>query len=181
MTPPPTIHGSVAALDGKGVLIRGPSGCGKSSLLAALIAGAPPARLVADDRVVVQVERRRVVAAPPEALAGLLDLLDPGIQRMGRTPAGRRVLVRERQLDLLRSRRGAVRCPEAASCMRHRPACQSPARSLECALDAVPQRVVGHELPLRQRLACCRQYIISGGQPCLEGCAFIGVSVRAQH
>jgi len=86
MTPPPIIHGSVAALDGKGLLIRGPSGCGKSSLLAALIAGAPPARLVADDRVVVQVERGRVVAAPPVALAGLLEVRGAGLIRLPHVP-----------------------------------------------------------------------------------------------
>ena len=39
------------------------------------------------------------------ALGGLLDLLHPGIKRVRRTPAGRRVLVGEGELDLLRRRR----------------------------------------------------------------------------
>ena len=36
------------------------------------------------------------------ALGGLLDLLDPGIKRVRRTPAGRRILVGEGELDFLR-------------------------------------------------------------------------------
>src|SRR5262249_20629688 len=39
-------------------------------------------------------------------LGRLLDLLGPGIERMRRPPAGRRVLVREGELELLRLRQG---------------------------------------------------------------------------
>ena len=82
MPTPETIHASAAALGGRGILIRGTSGSGKSTLLAALIAGMPPARLVADDRVVLTVTAGGVFAAAPPALAGLLEIRGAGIVRL---------------------------------------------------------------------------------------------------
>ena len=49
------------------------------------------------------------------ALGGLLDLLDPGLQRVGRAPAGRRILVGEGELDFLRVRRAGPRNASAAA------------------------------------------------------------------
>jgi HPr kinase/phosphorylase len=71
------VHGTCIALDGEGVLLRGPSGSGKSDLALRLIDGG--ALLVADD----QTELRRlgdaVVASPPAAIAGRIELRGIGI------------------------------------------------------------------------------------------------------
>ncbi|MCX5477883.1 HPr kinase/phosphatase C-terminal domain-containing protein [Kaistia geumhonensis] len=79
----PTIHASAALVDGTGVLVRGPSGSGKSALVLALIlADSARNRLVADDRTVLAGEAGRLVASPPEALAGLIELRGYGILRL---------------------------------------------------------------------------------------------------
>ena len=65
------IHASCVAIDGVGVLLRGPSGSGKSDLTLRLIDGG--GALVADDRVDLRREGDRLVAAPPPALAGLVE------------------------------------------------------------------------------------------------------------
>ncbi|KAA0678926.1 HPr kinase/phosphorylase [Azospirillum brasilense] len=60
-----------------GVLLRGPSGSGKSDLALRMIdAGA---LLVADDRVELRVDRGRLMATAPAALAGLLEVRGVGI------------------------------------------------------------------------------------------------------
>jgi len=75
-----TIHASAVLADGRGVLVRGPSGSGKSSLvLALLIADRARSRLVADDRVRIAVEDGRLFAAPPQEIAGLLEVRGQGI------------------------------------------------------------------------------------------------------
>lgn len=80
-TPPPdTIHASAALFAGQGVLILGASGAGKSSLLLALIAAG--GTLVADDRVVLAADGDgRLLASPPESLAGLMEVRGVGIVR----------------------------------------------------------------------------------------------------
>lgn len=60
-----------------GVLLLGPSGAGKSDLTLRLIASG--ARLVADDRVLLQAIEGRLFARPPAALAGLLEVRGLGI------------------------------------------------------------------------------------------------------
>jgi serine kinase of HPr protein (carbohydrate metabolism regulator) len=75
-----TVHASVVALDGHGILIRGASGSGKSSLLLSLLDGSPAAAtLVADDRAHVTVEGDRILASVPEAIAGKLEIRGIGI------------------------------------------------------------------------------------------------------
>ena len=77
-----TVHASVALIGDRGVLIRGPSGSGKSSLLLALIADDPDRNaLVADDRVALSVANGRVIAAAPDAIAGMMELRGQGILR----------------------------------------------------------------------------------------------------
>jgi serine kinase of HPr protein (carbohydrate metabolism regulator) len=79
---PPTVHASVASVGGRGVLIRGASGSGKSSLLMALVISRDAgAVLVADDRAVVARDGDRVIASPPPALAGLMEIRGVGIVR----------------------------------------------------------------------------------------------------
>lgn len=60
-----------------GVLLRGPSGSGKSDLALRLIDQG--AVLVADDQVLLSREEDRIMARPPEILAGLLEVRGLGI------------------------------------------------------------------------------------------------------
>ncbi|QJP14869.1 serine kinase [Starkeya sp. ORNL1] len=84
---PASIHGSCVVVGETGVLIRGPSGAGKSELAFALILAGrsgviPPVRLVADDRVIVTVRDGRLLAAVPDAIAGLIEVRGIGIRRL---------------------------------------------------------------------------------------------------
>jgi serine kinase of HPr protein (carbohydrate metabolism regulator) len=81
----PTIHASCVLAGRSAVLIRGPSGSGKSRLAAALIdAGrngiAPPARLVADDRVNLFAAHGRLLAAAPESIKGKIEIRGLGVR-----------------------------------------------------------------------------------------------------
>jgi len=73
------------------MLIRGPAGSGKSRLVLNLIQAASNgmlvfARLVADDRVHVLAAHDRLIARPPTALAGLLEVRGLGIQQLQYEP-----------------------------------------------------------------------------------------------
>lgn len=74
------VHASAVARDGRAVLLRGPSGAGKSDLALRLIAAG--CVLVADDRVELRFESGRLLASPPTALAGLLEVRGLGIVRL---------------------------------------------------------------------------------------------------
>jgi serine kinase of HPr protein (carbohydrate metabolism regulator) len=81
---PATIHASAVLVGAHAVLIRGPSGSGKSRLALALIEAAHSgtlrfARLVADDRVYLEAAGGRLLAHPPEALAGLIEVRGAGL------------------------------------------------------------------------------------------------------
>ncbi|MGC8477483.1 MAG: HPr kinase/phosphorylase [Acetobacteraceae bacterium] len=69
------VHASCVARDGAGVLLLGPPGCGKSDLALRLLARG--FQLVADDQVLLTGNQ----AAPPPALAGLLEVRGLGIVR----------------------------------------------------------------------------------------------------
>ncbi len=71
-----TMHASAAARAGAGVLLLGPPGAGKSDLLLRLLHHG--FSLVADDQVVIEGHH----AAPPPALAGLLEVRGLGIVRL---------------------------------------------------------------------------------------------------
>jgi serine kinase of HPr protein (carbohydrate metabolism regulator) len=84
---PTTIHASAVLVGAQAVLIRGPAGSGKSrlvlSLLNASAAGLLPfARLVGDDRVILEARHGRLLASPPNALAGLLEVRGLGLRRV---------------------------------------------------------------------------------------------------
>jgi serine kinase of HPr protein (carbohydrate metabolism regulator) len=89
---PPTIHASAVLVGARAVLIRGPAGSGKSRLALNLIQAASKngplifARLVADDRVHVEAAHDRLIARPPVALAGLLEVRGLGIQHLPYEP-----------------------------------------------------------------------------------------------
>ena len=75
----------------RAILIRGPAGSGKSRLVLNLIQAASNgllifARLVADDRVHVWAAHGRLIARPPAALAGLLEVRGLGIQQLQYEP-----------------------------------------------------------------------------------------------
>ena len=75
------IHATCIAIDGVGVLLRGPSGAGKSDLALRLIDVG--GRLVADDRADLRLVEGSVVAAPPPALAGLIEARGLGMLKIG--------------------------------------------------------------------------------------------------
>lgn len=72
----------------RAVLLRGPSGAGKSRLALELIEAAaqgllPFARLVADDRTLLQVAHGQLLARPVPVLAGLIEVRGLGLRRLG--------------------------------------------------------------------------------------------------
>ena len=73
------LYASCAAREGCGVLLLGPSGSGKSDLLLRLLGQG--FALVADDQVLIEAGW----AAPPLALAGLLEVRGLGIMRLPHT------------------------------------------------------------------------------------------------
>lgn len=72
-----TQHATCVTAHGKGVLITGASGSGKSSLALAMMGFG--AKLVADDRVFLNVLRDRVIASAPAAIGGLIEARGIGL------------------------------------------------------------------------------------------------------
>jgi HPr kinase/phosphorylase len=86
-----SIHASAVLVGARALLIRGDAGSGKSSLVfalveAALTARATFARLVADDRALVEAAHGRLLARPVPELAGLLEIRGLGIRRVPYEP-----------------------------------------------------------------------------------------------
>lgn len=83
-------HASCVAVGAKGILIRGAPGSGKSTLALQLIdtqgygLGRKLLRgqLVSDDQTMIQVKSRKLVASPPPALEGLLEIRGLGIKQL---------------------------------------------------------------------------------------------------
>jgi HPr kinase/phosphorylase len=71
------VHGTCVAIDGRGVLLRGPPGSGKSDLALRLIDSG--ARLVADDQTRIEEKEGRLLASPPAAIAGRIEVRGVGI------------------------------------------------------------------------------------------------------
>lgn len=97
MAPPPrqtsTIHATCVAIDGHGVLLLGPSAAGKSDLALRLIDRG--ARLVADDRCELADMDGRLLCAPPETIAGKIEVRGIGIvARPWTAPVAVRLAVR---------------------------------------------------------------------------------------
>ncbi len=74
-----------------GILLLGASGSGKSDLALRLIAAG--AELVADDRTELEFEDGAIVAGPPQALAGLMEVRNLGIVALPHRPKARIALV----------------------------------------------------------------------------------------
>lgn len=77
MTIPPTIHATAVSIAGRAVLLLGPSGSGKSDLALRLIDRG--ATLIADDRVALAMDDGMLLASPPPAIAGLIEVRGVGI------------------------------------------------------------------------------------------------------
>jgi HPr kinase/phosphorylase len=82
-----TIHASAVLVGARAVLIQGPPGAGKSRLALALMEAAQSgligfARLLADDRVLIEPAHARLLARPAPALAGLIEARGLGIRRV---------------------------------------------------------------------------------------------------
>ena len=77
------IHATGLVLNRLGVMLRGPSGSGKSLLALSLLdlyeARGLAARLVADDRLDLGVERGKLVMHAPQTIVGLIELRGRGI------------------------------------------------------------------------------------------------------
>jgi serine kinase of HPr protein (carbohydrate metabolism regulator) len=77
------VHATGLVLGRVGLMLRGPSGSGKSLLALALIeawtARGKSARLVADDRIDLEVVKAGLVMHAPPAIAGLIELRGRGI------------------------------------------------------------------------------------------------------
>jgi HPr kinase/phosphorylase len=86
-----TVHASAVLAGSRAILIRGPAGAGKSRLAWGLIQAAecgliPFARLVGDDRIELAAAHGRLLARPPQALAGLIEVRGLGIRRLDHEP-----------------------------------------------------------------------------------------------
>ncbi len=104
----PQIHATCVAISGQGVLIRGPSGSGKSDLALRLIDEG--ADLVADDYCNIAFESGRLIATPPPAIAGKLEVRGIGILQMPHTN-----IVAIRLVVDLRTTQEIERLPETAT------------------------------------------------------------------
>ncbi len=74
------LHASCVAVQGQGVLLLGDSGTGKSDLALRLIDTG--AQLVADDQVSISLHNDALIASPPKALTGLLEVRGAGLFRL---------------------------------------------------------------------------------------------------
>ncbi len=91
LTAATTIHATAVLIGARAVLIQGPAGAGKSRLALALLSAAQTgqlafARLVADDRALIEPAHERLLVRPAPALAGLLEVRGLGIRRVPYEP-----------------------------------------------------------------------------------------------
>jgi serine kinase of HPr protein (carbohydrate metabolism regulator) len=82
-----TIHATAVLTGMKATLIRGPAGSGKSRLAWGLVTAAaqgalPFARLVADDRALLEINAGRLVIRPAQELAGMIEIRGLGVRRI---------------------------------------------------------------------------------------------------
>jgi HPr kinase/phosphorylase len=74
------LHATCVAIEDRALLIRGGSGSGKSALALEMIALG--ATLVADDQVDLAAQDDRLMATPPDNLAGLIEARGLGLLRL---------------------------------------------------------------------------------------------------
>ena len=78
MISPKNIHATCISYHNKGILVIGPSGSGKSDLALRMIMD-KGARLVADDRTDISIDKDTIFASSPQNIAGLLEIRGIGI------------------------------------------------------------------------------------------------------
>lgn len=144
------LHASCAALGGDGVLFLGPPGAGKSDLVLRLIGRGWS--LVADDQVELAATDGALVAAPPEALRGMIEVRGLGILRdlPVAAPAPLRLVV-----ELLPPGEAPPRLPSPATWQAHGRAL--PRLALAGREAAAPEKVA-----LALDLACGRARMAAG-------------------
>jgi HPr kinase/phosphorylase len=145
------LHASCAAFDGDGVLFLGPSGAGKSDLVLRLIGRGW--RLVADDQVVLTpAEPGLLLAAPPPALAGLLEVRGLGLiaDLPILAPAPLRLVV-----DLLPATEAPPRLPEPRRFEAH-------GRTLPRLALAAREAAAPDKVALALAAACGRARLLAG-------------------
>ena len=103
------VHASCVECNKKGVLIYGPSGSGKSDLALRLIME-NGAKLVADDRVNLQVLKSKIKATAPTILKGFLEVRGVGIVKFSSVNADLFLAIR-----LVEKREMVERLPERES------------------------------------------------------------------
>lgn len=131
-----TLHASLVALAGRGVLLRGPSGAGKSDLALRLVNEGFD--LVADDCVDLVEREGRLHGRAPPALAGLIEVRGLGLFRLPHLHGADVALIAE-LLDA-----GAL--PERLPAPRHQALCG-------VALPVVAMRAFHASAPAALRLA----------------------------
>lgn len=148
------LHGSCAALGGDAVLVLGPPGAGKSDLVLRLLGRGW--MLVADDQVELEpVEPDSLIATPPAALRGLLEVRGLGLVRdlPVAAPARLRLVV-----DLLPQGEAPPRLPEPARFEAH--GRTVPRLALAGREAAAPDKVI-----LALAAACGRARLLAGAIP----------------
>ena len=148
------LHGSCAALGGDAVLFLGPPGAGKSDLVLRLIGRGW--MLVADDQVELEpVEPDSLMATPPTALRGLLEVRGLGLVRDLPVAAPTRLRL---VVDLLPQGEAPPRLPAPAHFESH--GISLPRLALAGREAAAPDKVI-----LALGAACGRVRLLAGAIP----------------
>ena len=133
----PTIHASAVLVGARALLILGASGAGKSRLALALLQAAETgglrfARLVADDRALIEPAHGRLLVRPAPKLAGLIEVRGLGIRQVPYEPVAEVGLVVEL------AAKDAVRLPESSAGVTEIAGVRLPRLAVAAGADPLP-------------------------------------------